>query len=75
MIRPAIVALAVLAVAGGCRRHEAPPPAPPEVSVTPVVQRDVPIITEWIGTLDGSVNAAIHPKIEGYLLKQLLLGA
>ena len=36
-----------------------------------MVQRDVPIITEWIGTLDGSVNAAIHPKIEGYLLKQL----
>lgn len=71
MIRPAIGALAVLAVAGGCRRHEAPPPAPPEVSVTAVVQQDVPIITEWIGVLDGSVNAAIHPKIEGYLLKQL----
>lgn len=71
MIRPAVVALGVLAVAGGCRRHEPPPPAPPEVSVTPVVQRDVPIITEWIGTLDGSVNAAIHPKIEGYLLRQL----
>src|SRR5882672_11929000 len=31
----------------------APPPAPEtEVLVTPVVQRDVPIISEWIGTLD-----------------------
>ena len=71
MIRPAVVALGVLALTSGCGRHEPPPPPAPEVSVTPVVQQDVPIITEWIGTLDGSVNAAIHPKIEGYLLRQL----
>jgi membrane fusion protein (multidrug efflux system) len=25
---------------------------------------------EWIGTLDGSVNADIRPKVEGYLLRQ-----
>jgi len=39
--------------------------------VTPVVQRDVPIISEWIGTLDGSVNAAIRPKVEGYLRREV----
>jgi membrane fusion protein (multidrug efflux system) len=31
---------------------------------------DVPVVGEWIGTLDGSVNADIRPKIEGYLLRQ-----
>jgi len=25
---------------------------------------------EWIGTLDGSVNADIRPKVEGYLMRQ-----
>jgi hypothetical protein len=31
----------------------------------PVVQRDVPAVSEWIGTLEGSVNADIRPKVEG----------
>src|SRR6185295_8307609 len=41
------------------------------VEVVPVVQQDVPIVGEWIGTLDGSVNADIRPKVEGYVLRQL----
>ena len=69
--RAAIVAFGVLALIAGCRRREAPPAAALEVEVTPVVQRDVPVTSEWIGTLDGSVNADIRPKIEGYLLRQL----
>lgn len=35
-----------------------------------VVQKDVPIVGQWIGTLDGSVNADIRPKVEGYLLRR-----
>ncbi len=35
-----------------------------------VVQKDVPIIGQWIGTLDGSVNADIRPKVEGYLRRR-----
>jgi membrane fusion protein (multidrug efflux system) len=53
-----------------CKGKAAPPPPPPEVSVVPVVQKDVPVVSEWIGTLDGSVNADIRPKVEGYLLRQ-----
>jgi len=56
--------------AAGCAPKEAPPPPPPEVLVTPVVQKDVPVVSEWIGTLEGSVNADIRPKVEGYLLRQ-----
>ena len=61
------IALAVTLAA--CSRKEQAPP-PPEVSVAPVIQRDVPVVSEWIGTLDGSVNADIRPKVEGYLLRQ-----
>src|SRR5260370_20291102 len=44
--------------------------AAPEVEVASVEQRDVPISREWIGTLDGMVNAAIRAQVTGYLLTQ-----
>ena len=48
-----------------------PPPAPPlQVEVTSVVQQDVPLVHEWIGTVDGFVNAEIRPQVEGYLVRQ-----
>src|SRR5579864_239836 len=45
-------------------------PAPPEVEVVVVERRDIPIEREWIGTLDGMVNAAIKAQVTGYLLTQ-----
>lgn len=54
----------------GCGQEQAPPPPPPEVQVAPVVQEDVPEISEWIGTLEGSLNADIQPRVEGHLLRQ-----
>src|SRR5262245_8279978 len=63
---------ACAAIALGCeKKKEAPPPAPPAVEVAAVVQKDVPIYAEWIGSLDGFVNAEIRPQIEGYVLKQV----
>jgi len=43
---------------------------PPVVEVVQVDQKDVPIYTEWVGTLDGIVNADIKAQVSGYLLKQ-----
>jgi membrane fusion protein (multidrug efflux system) len=40
------------------------------VEVTTVQQSDVPIANEWVGTLDGFVNANIQPQVTGYLIKQ-----
>jgi len=37
---------------------------------SPVEQRDVPVYREWIGTLEGMVNAAIRARVTGYLLTQ-----
>jgi membrane fusion protein (multidrug efflux system) len=47
------------------------PPPPMTVEVASVVQKDVPIYSEWIGQINGSVNADIKPKVEGYLLNQI----
>jgi membrane fusion protein, multidrug efflux system len=43
---------------------------PPEVLVTEVLQQDVPVVREWIGSLDGSVNADIRARVSGYLISQ-----
>jgi RND family efflux transporter MFP subunit len=56
-----------------CKKDAPPPSLPPEVQVVDVIQKDTPIYSEWVGTLDGYVNAEIRPKIEGYLQKQLYL--
>ncbi len=43
---------------------------PPQVLVTEVIQQDVPVVKEWIGSLDGSVNADIRARVSGYLISQ-----
>lgn len=45
----------------------APPPPLPHVEVVEVIQKDVPIYSEWVGTMDGSVNALIRAQVSGYL--------
>ena len=54
-----------------CKQNAAPPPPqPPTVEVLTVAARDVPLQREWIGVLDGDVNATIRPQVTGYLVKQ-----
>lgn len=67
-----LAALAVACVtAAGCHKEEAAaPPPPPTVEVTKVVQKDVPVYTQWVGSLDGYVNAVIRPQVSGYLIRQ-----
>jgi len=50
-------------------RAAAPPPSP-VVEVAPVIQKDVPLQGEWVGTLEGYVNAQIQPQVSGYLIRQ-----
>jgi membrane fusion protein (multidrug efflux system) len=54
--------------AGGC--HKKPPPrAPPPamVKVVAVQSRSVPLVKEWVATLDGSTTAEIRPQVSGYI--------
>jgi len=72
--RWAIAVLAALALTfyAACARRaaSAPPSRPPVVEVTPVVQKDVPIYGDWVGTLEGYLNAKISPQVGGYLIRQ-----
>jgi membrane fusion protein (multidrug efflux system) len=45
-------------------------PITPDVEIVQVEKKDVPIYAEWIGTLDGLVNADVRAQVTGYLLKQ-----
>ena len=66
------LAAAMLATGVGCSKQSsgATAPAIPEVELVDVQQRDVPIYNDWIGTLDGLVNADIKAQVSGYLLEQ-----
>ncbi|HET9844677.1 MAG TPA: efflux RND transporter periplasmic adaptor subunit [Nitrospira sp.] len=48
----------------------APPPPLVQVEVANVIQKDVPILMEWVGTTDGSNNALIRAQVGGYLMKR-----
>jgi membrane fusion protein, multidrug efflux system len=39
----------------------------PEVLVTEVIQKEVPVIREWVGTLNGIQNAEVRAREVGYL--------
>src|SRR5581483_6690949 len=54
----------------GCEKKNAKPPPPPEVRVLTVSPTNVPVFEEWIGTLDGFINAQIRAQVTGYLLTQ-----
>ena len=65
----AVLLLNALGCNDGKVRAAAPPP-PSVVEVAPVIQKDVPIQGEWVGTLEGYVNAQIQPQVSGYLIRQ-----
>ena len=53
----------------GCEKKAATP-QPPEVWVITVTPTNVPVFEEWIGTLDGFINAQIRAQVTGYLMTQ-----
>jgi membrane fusion protein (multidrug efflux system) len=65
-----VAACAAMLLMTACDKAAPPPPVPPVVDVMNVIQKDVPIYREWIGVMDGDVNATIRPQVTGYLIKQ-----
>src|SRR5262249_10589000 len=69
--RVGLIGLMALAANGcGDSSRAAAPPPPPLVKVEPVVERDVPISVEYVGTLVGSINAQIRARVAGHLVSQ-----
>jgi len=71
-LRSARAALCVgAALLAGCR--ESPTARAPgllDVEVTPVVQRDVTLHGEWVGTATGFIDAQIRAFVSGFLMSQ-----
>src|ERR1700740_60758 len=67
-----VVLITVVLIFAGCSKSENKDitSGPREVLVTEVVQQDVPIVREWIGSLDGSVDADVRARVSGYLISQ-----
>ena len=56
-----VAALLFLLSMIGCEKNEAPPPpAPPEVEVTTVIEQNVPIFKEWVAQLKRSGECGHH---------------
>jgi RND family efflux transporter MFP subunit len=64
-----VAALTLPAACNNPRAEQSAPPQP-EVDVVQVQQKDVPIASEWVATLDGFVNAQIQPQVSGYVVQQ-----
>jgi membrane fusion protein, multidrug efflux system len=68
-----VLAMGLTALAfAQCKGETASAPPPPlvQVEVANVIQKDVPIQMEWVGTIDGSNNALIRAQVSGYLMKR-----
>src|SRR5438552_745502 len=70
-IKTETLVLSAMLCLGGCNgKPQAAAPPPPLVEVATVTQADVPLYHEWIGVLDGLVNAHIRAQVSGYLMTQ-----
>ena len=65
---PALLGLALLLAA--CPPQEKPSPPEMTVPVAAPLQQKVPVIREWVGMLEGLVNANIVAQVSGYLVSQ-----
>lgn len=68
--RSRLVLICFAAILSGCGKTPPPPTPPPEVLVVTVKAQDTPVYREWIGTLEGLVNAQIRAQVTGYLQTQ-----
>ena len=67
--RSALLPIVIAAVlAGGCQKApEVVPPAPPEVTVTTPVQKDVTVFQEFVGSTEAYKSVNIRARVQGFL--------
>src|SRR6266704_5429900 len=66
-----LTAVVIAALSAGCREATRAAAEPlPAVETEPVIEQDVPIYGEWVGTTVGYVTAQIRARVSGYLMRQ-----
>ena len=69
---PIVLIALMTAGSSGCKPEAASTAdrSPADVQVVAVIQKDIPIYSEWVGSTDGMVNAVIKAQVNGYLMKR-----
>ncbi|MFM8683677.1 MAG: efflux RND transporter periplasmic adaptor subunit, partial [Chthoniobacterales bacterium] len=69
-MKPLSLLLGLFLCATSCSPR--PKPQPPELAVPVMapIQKDVPVVREWVGLTAGLVNAEIRAQVSGYLVSQ-----
>jgi RND family efflux transporter MFP subunit len=66
-----LTAALLLGMSSGCsRKAEQVAPPLPEVLVTTVTPRDMPVVHEAVATLEGFVTANINAQVQGYIISR-----
>ena len=65
-----LAGLLLIGLASCQKKPSAPPPPPPRVTVTPITQENVLVMSTWVGLLNGYQNAEIRAQVTGYLMTQ-----
>jgi RND family efflux transporter MFP subunit len=66
-----IAAALLLGITSGCsRKAEQVAPPTPEVLVTTVMPKDVPVLKEAVATLEGFITANINAQVQGYIISR-----
>lgn len=55
------------ALLAACGKPEAPPPAPPEVTVLKVQAKDAPVTFEFVGVTASSQQVEVRARVDGFL--------
>src|SRR5690606_27336158 len=58
---------AAMLFASACQQAAAPTRGPREVGVVETKQEEIPIFTDFVGTIDGVDNAEIRARVPGYV--------
>lgn len=64
------VMFATATIAACSKPAPPPPPPPPAVQIAQVVQRDVPIVSEFVGETRGSEDVSVQARVEGVIQSQ-----
>ena len=67
---PTRALLTSLVLLAACDPGEPLAPPVPEMLVVEVTEGDVPVIYEWLGTTEGSIDADIRAQVSGYLISR-----
>src|SRR5205807_1334615 len=62
-----VIGIVAAVLSAGCEKPVVAPPLPPEVYVTPVVQKDVPTYLELVGQTAGDEDVEVRARVEGFL--------